>query len=231
MFAFLFHESMDPFYQNISSFPTAIYTVILGVCLVYWLGAVLGLFDLELLDLDGPDLDVDAHDGQPEVTRSHSPNVLAGLLLKLGLNGVPMTIIISFIALFGWGLCYFSVHLLNSFLPTGLVHYVAGVPILLATLYVSALITSVAIRPLRKLFKEAERNTVKTVLGQVAVVRTSYVDDSFGEATMADGGAGLILKVRAEAGDDFKKGVRVVPLEYNKNDNTYRIVSEAEFSG
>ena len=54
MFAFLLHESMDPFYQNISSFPTAIYTVLLGICLVYWLGAVLGLFDLDLLDLRRP---------------------------------------------------------------------------------------------------------------------------------------------------------------------------------
>ena len=112
-----------------------------------------------------------------------------------------------------------------------MVRYVAGIPVFLATLYVSALITGVAIRPLRKFFKEAERNTVKTMLGQVAVVRTSYVDEGFGEATLADGGAGLILKVRAEAGTEFSKGDRVVLLEYNKDNNTYRIVSQAEFSG
>lgn len=229
MFAFLLHESMDPFYQNISSFPTAIYTVLLGVCLVYWLGAAIGLFDLEFLDLDGPDLD--AADGAPEISKDHSPNVLAGLLLKLGLNGVPVTIIISFIALIGWGLCYFSVHFLNLFLPTGVVRYAAGIPVFIGTLYVSALITSVAIRPVRKLFKAAERNTVKTMLGQVAVVRTSYVDGSFGEATLADGGAGLILKVRAEAGAEFKKGDRVVLLEYDKDTNIYRIVSQTDFTG
>lgn len=231
MFAILLHESMDPFYQNISSFPTAIYTVILGICLVYWLGAVLGFFDLDVLDLDGPDLDTDADGATSEISKDHNPNVLAGLLLKLGLNGVPVTIIISFIALLGWGLCYFAMHAVSGLVGSGVLRYVAGVPILVGTLYLAALMTSVAIRPLRKLFKEAERNTVKLVLGQTAVVRTSYVDETFGEANLADGGAGLILKVRAEPGRKFEKGDQIVLLEYNKDSNTYLIVSKAEFSG
>ena len=37
----------------------------------------------------------------------------------------------------------------------------------------------------------------KTVLGQVAVVRSSKVTESFGEAILEDGGAGLHLKIRS----------------------------------
>jgi hypothetical protein len=230
MFAILLHESMDPFYENIASFPTAIYTVLLGICLIYWLGAVLGLLDLDLLDLDTPDLDPGGVDGQPEISKDYSPNVLAGLLLKLGLNGVPLTIIVSIITLLGWGMSYACMHLLDDLVGQGWMRYLVGLPVLLVTLYVSALVTAVVIKPLRKLFKEAERNTVKLVLGQTAVVRTSYVDEHFGEATLQDGGAGLILKIRAGQDNGFKKGDPVVLLDYDRDTNTYRVVSQADFS-
>jgi len=75
MFAFLFHKSMDPFYQNISSFPTAVFTILLGVCLVYWAGAVLGLLDLDLINVDAS-IDLNADSGHMV------PDVLAGLLIK-----------------------------------------------------------------------------------------------------------------------------------------------------
>ncbi|WP_211243512.1 hypothetical protein [Chitiniphilus eburneus] len=59
--------------DTIASFPTAIWTVLLGVVLVYWLAAMLGLVDIDALDVDG-DLGefVD----------------LSGKLMALGLGGV-----------------------------------------------------------------------------------------------------------------------------------------------
>ena len=56
-------------------------------------------------------------------------------------------------------------------------------------------------------------------------------DASFGEASPEDGGAGLILKVRATGDATFNRGDRVVLFEYHKDSNTYRVISEAEFSG
>ncbi len=86
MFAILLNKGMDPFYQNISSFPTAIFTFILGICILYWLFAVLGVVDIDMLDID---LENEAA----------TPNAIAGVMLKFGLNGVPVTIIISFLSL------------------------------------------------------------------------------------------------------------------------------------
>ena len=63
------------------------------------------------------------------------------------------------------------------------------------------------------------------------MVRTSRVDNDFGEAVLEDGGAGLILKVRSTGDATFVKGDRVVLLEHLKNENVYRVVSEAEFAG
>ena len=222
MFAIFLSDKMDPFYQNIASFPTIFFTFILAVCLVYWLVAVLGVVDLDILDLDLPESDADA-------SSNTGANAIAGLLLKLGLNGVPLTVIISFLALFGWLICYFAVHFSFPLIPSGFFEYIAGVPILIASLYGAVLITAQVIKPLKPFFANMFQNTVKHVLGQTAIVRTSRVDEGFGEVYLADGGAGLIFKARTLNGEQFKKGDRVVLLEYIAEKHVYRVISEHEF--
>jgi len=159
------------------------------------------------------------------------PDALAGLMLKIGLYGVPITIIISFISLFGWLICYYMVHVLAGVLPDGLLRYLIGTPILLVALFLSMMITAFIIKALRPLFKKAQQHTDKLVLGQTVVVRTSKVNNSFGEAILEDGGAGLILKIRSTGEQVFARGDRVVLLEYMKDENTYRVISEDEFKG
>ena len=226
MFAILLSDKMDPFYQNIASFPTVFFTFFLVICLLYWLVAVLGLIDLDVLDFDIPDPDGQLGVNQTDLS---TPDMLAGLMLKLGLYGVPVTVIVSFIALFGWFTCYFVVHFLFGFIPDGFLRYLAGLPVLLITLFVAVMLTAYAIRPIRPLFKKASQNTVKEVLGQTAIVRTSKVNNSFGEVFLADGGAGLIFKARSTGDEVFNKGDRVVLLEYMEVENVYRVISEKDF--
>ncbi|WNO09136.1 DUF1449 domain-containing protein [Teredinibacter sp. KSP-S5-2] len=227
MFAIFFMEDMDPFYQNISSFPTVIFTFFLAITVLYWLIAVLGFIDIDILDFDLPEADGLEIEGEG----FSNPDVLAGLMLRFGLQGVPVTVIISFISLLGWIFSYYIVHFLLGFVPEGALRFLAGIPVLLFSLYVAVMITAVLIKPLRPLFKKAQQQTVKHVLGQTAIVRTSKVDSEFGEATLEDGGAGLILKVRTTGGEEFVKGDRVVLLEHLKDKNTFRVISEKEFLG
>ncbi|HFD13377.1 MAG TPA: DUF1449 domain-containing protein [Crenotrichaceae bacterium] len=220
---------MDPFYQNISSFPTAVFTFVLAICVLYWLLAVLGVADIDILDIDGLDVDgtdMDLGTGSEATTA----NALAGLMLKFGLNGVPVTIIISFLSLFGWLISYYCVHFLSTLIPQGIIRFVFDVVILIGAFWVAVFITALIIKLIRPLFHKMEQQTIKRVLGQSAVVRTSKVTDSFGEATLNDGGAGLILKVRAGNGQTFKRGNKVVLLEYLEAENAYRVISEAEFN-
>lgn len=220
MFAILLNEKMDPFYQNIASFPTLFFSLILVVCTVYWLVAVLGVVDLDALDLDIPEGDAEGANGA---------NFVAGLLLKLGLNGVPLTIIISFLALFGWLICYFAVYFSFPLVPDGFLEYVVGLPILVGSLYLAALITAQVIKPLKPFFDNLYKNTVKQVLGQTAIVRSLRLDSGFGEVFLEDGGAGLIFKARTINDETYKKGDRVVLLEYLKDKHVYRVISEREF--
>ncbi len=226
MFAILLSDKMDPFYQNIASFPTVFFTFFLALSLCYWLFAVLGVVDLEFLDFDVPDVEGELSSTKNSMTVG---DVVAGLFLKFGLNGVPVTIVISIMSLIGWFLCYFIVHYFFGMIPEGILSYLVGLPVVLGCLYISAMVTAFMIKPLRSLFKKSTSHSVKEVLGQTAVVRSLRVDNAFGEAFLADGGAGLILKVRTYGETTFKKGDQVVLLEYLEDTHVYRVISEEEF--
>lgn len=220
---------MNDFLLTIFNFPTVVFTVVLGIAILYWICAAFGLFEVDALDVDLTHLD-----GHMSLN-SHSDHSFgesfAGLLMRLGLNGVPVTIVVSLIALVGWLISYYASYFFLAFFGHGWLRFVVGLPIILISLYVAVLITAQIIKPLRKLFAKTEQNIQKKVLGQTAIVRSSRVDNSFGEANLDDGGAGLILKVRATGEQVFVRGDKVVLLEYIANTNVYRVVSEDEFLG
>ena len=98
MFAILFSDVMDPFYNIVMSFPTLIFTVFVILSVFYWCLAVLGLIDLDFLHIDFHHGDADFNlEGSDHLS---SLNVLGGILFKFGLNDVPLAIIISLISLF-----------------------------------------------------------------------------------------------------------------------------------
>lgn len=216
MLAVLFSEEMSPFFQTISSFPTVVFSFFLVVSLLFWLVAIIGVIDIDSLDAG-----------------SDAGGMISGassLLMKFGLNGVPITIIFSFVALIGWAVSYNAVYFLHTANYIGPIRWIFNIGIFVSSLYLSVVITAQLIKPLRSLFYKMSADVQKNVLGHVAVVRTSRVDEKFGEAEFYDGGAGLILKVRAVAGQQFKKNDRVVLLEYLESQNAYRVISEDEFN-
>ncbi|SMF47349.1 Protein of unknown function [Alteromonadaceae bacterium Bs31] len=226
MFAIFFSEKMDPFYEICSSFPTVVFTVLLIFCILYWALAVLGMVEIDILDFDIPeDIDINNFDDMSNL------NVMSGLLLKLGLNAVPLTIVLTLIALLGWVISFLIVYFLFPFVPGALLKFLVAIPVFIGTAYVSAMITATVIRPLRPIFQAANQEVEKTIVGQVAIVRTGRVDKKFGEATVEDGGAGLLVKVRPYKEEQFKRGDRVVLLEYIAEENLYKVVSESDFKG
>lgn len=218
---------MNEFLLTIFSFPTAIYTVLLGVAVLYWLCAAVGLLELEVLDVDLPDVD-----GQMHAHAEHSfAETFAGILLRLGLNGVPVTIVITFVAIVGWFISYYLSYFELILLGYGWLRFVIGIPIFIVSFYLAIVVTAQLIKPLRKLFAKTEQFLEKKIIGQTAIVRSSRVDSCSGEANFDDGGAGLIVRVRAIGDQQFVRGDRVVLLEYVAELHVYRVVSEQEFLG
>lgn len=224
MFAIFLHESMNPFHQTVTSFPTVIFTVLLIICMLYWLIAVLGLVDLDVLDLD--------YDGDIDSTDSlEAQNGITGLLLKFGLGGVPLTISISIISIFGWLTCYYATYFLRPLIPGTLLKAVVGLGIFITATYIAVMLTAQVIKPIRSLFNKLNVDETKHILGQTVVVRSAIVNNERGEAFMNDGGAGILLNVRASGTQEFKKGDEVAIIEKLSDNNLYRVIAKAEFSG
>ncbi|PTU75846.1 OB-fold-containig protein [Pseudomonas mangrovi] len=209
------------FLQIVLSFPTLLFTGMFCLVMIYWLVVALGVVDIDLLDF-GVDSAAEAA-GQTEG--------LAGLLSKLKLNDVPVTVVLTLLTMVGWLITYLCEVWLLRHLPLGILRYPLGLLVAVGALMLAVPVCSALCRPLRALFRKAETTTSKSVLGQVAIVRSGKVTLSQGEAVLEDGGAGLILRVRADEAKGFKRGDRVVLLEYLGPEHAYRVISENEFRG
>ena len=66
-------------------------------------------------------------------------------------------------------------------------------------------------------------------MGKLATVRSGEVTEHKGEAILEDGGAGLILQIRAAATENIKRGDRVVIISYDPVSHSYNVVTEDEF--
>lgn len=233
---------MPDFIFIISTFPTAIYTVLLVVVIFYWLVSSLGLIDLDGLvgdvnlpdgvdGLDGADGALDGLDG----AESAGEGAVAGLLFKLGLHGVPLSFVITLVVLLGWIVSYFAMGALyNNLIISGIFRWLAGAGVFILSLGIAIFFTSRMMRPVRKFITRQQQQaqvSARFLVGEVVVIRSGVADHERGEARHSEGASDLILQVRCEEGASFKKGDRAVILQYNPGDHTYQIVSEDEFAG
>lgn len=203
---------MDLFLQTALSFPTLLFSILLGVAVLYWVMAMVGLLELDILDTlalpEGAELD---------------PGGVAGLLMKLGLDGVPVTLIGTGFVFFGWIITYFVDLFLLQHFGSGMLRWLLGSGLLLGALILAMPLTGLALRPLAPLFVKIKPVDSESLLGKVATVRSPDVTESRGSANLEDGGAGLILQVRAEPGQ-FVRGDEVVLVEYLAQHNAYRVI-------
>ena len=214
---------MDPFHQTVTSFPTVIFTVMLLVCVFYWAVAALGLVDLDIIDFD-MDGDIDINDSV-EMQAG-----VSGLLLKLGLNHVPFTIVITIATLIAWVLSYFvSLYGLKIIPDFWVFELLFNLGTFIGVSIAALLVTAQLIKPIRPFFKKLEVDETKHIIGQIVIIRSSVANGVQGEATFNDGGAGLLLNIRTTGNDEFKKGDEVVVIEHNKEKNLYRVIAKSEF--
>lgn len=205
---------MDLFLQIVFSFPTVVFSVLLGVAVLYWLTAMLGLIDLDILDVSH------AHH-----TDAGELGGMAGVLMKWGLDGVPVTLIITAIVFVGWLLCYFADYFLIRHLPFDTTRYLLGSVAMIGAFLLAVPSAGALLHPLKPLFAKVKPVSSESLLGKSAVVRSPQVTPTQGQAALEDGGAGLILQVRAAAGQ-FKRDDRVVLVEYIEAQNAYRIIRD-----
>lgn len=232
------------------SFPSVVFTVLLGVVLIYWTFVMIGVVHIgegsegaldghldgatkgmlegavdhlggghaELGDLGG-DADLDLGDGDVD---DGGHGALAAIMSALHLRSVPATVVFSLIITFSWLVSVVSMQVLTRAAPA-LVGVGASLGVLLASFLLALPLTSFAARPLAKVFAPKHAPAKSDFIGRTCVVRTGTVNHKFGEATLNDGGAGLVLRVRVEDGKQLGRGEQALIVDYDAERETYLV--------
>lgn len=206
--------------------PTVVFTIALGIVLVYWLFVLLGALDIDLLGGGDVDIDVDVDVSGDGVEAGHAGDADAdadgGPWHGLGLGDVPVTISVSLITLLAW-----LVALLVS-------HYAitgggwASLIVLIGALVIALPIAALLVRPLAPVFAVKEGKSNADYVGHLCTITTGRVDDGFGQATIEDGGTVLIIAVRCDRPGALARGDRALIIEFDRERQAYVVEPSLE---
>jgi hypothetical protein len=221
-----------------------VYTVLLGVVLVYWLFVVVGAIDLgegsdgALEHLGGGDTvgaakgalqgHVDLGDGGDGHGHGHGHgdaddgSAIALLANALHLKSVPVTTILSLIVTFSWLTCTIGMQFISRSLPATSSSLWAWL-VFAASPLVALPLTSLAARPLKRVFTQRPATQRRDLIGKTCVVRTGTVTSSFGEALLEDGGAGLVVRVRVDREVSVVRGDHVLIVDWDSEHESFLV--------
>jgi hypothetical protein len=131
-------------------------------------------------------------------------------------------VVLSSILLFAWIFAMVAMQALEGML--------AGTPFALVKLAVLVFApilalfpTSIAVRPLARVFVPVRAPTHDALVGKLCRIRTGTVTDRFGEATLEDGGAGVVVRVRVESGERLARGDQAVIVGYDPDRQEFTV--------
>ena len=236
---------MQEFLATLVSFPTFMFTCALVTALLYWMVVIFGALDLDFLDsvlgLDSMDaavegvadgavegaaesidgaLDANAEGVADGVLESeHGGGLLAGLLNAMGVRGVPITIVGTFVIFWAWILSYLSTRFLG---PVGAT-LIVGLAIVVTSSFGALFMASISSRPFRKLFVTQQAQRRVSLVGKMCTVLSARVDGNFGRAEIEDGGAGFVAEVRCPQDNGLIRGAHALVYRYEPSDGIFFI--------
>jgi hypothetical protein len=225
------------------SFPSVVFTVLLGVMLVYWAFVMVGVIHLG----EGSEGALDGHvdgatKGMLEGAVDHlggghghdgvhlsdaddgdtGSGALAAIMSALHLRSVPATVVTSLIVTFGWLVSVVTMQAVTRAAPS-LAGPLLSTAVLVASFVLALPLTSIAARPLAKVFAPKHAPAKSDFIGRTCVIRTGSVTDKLGEATLHDGGAGLVLRVRVDGDTKLARGEQALIVDYDVDHETYLV--------
>jgi hypothetical protein len=218
-------------------FPTVVFSIGLGIALIYWVFVLLGALDIDLL---GGDADVDiagagkgvgdaltggAKGGAEALKGGQLGLDGGGVWAGLGLAKVPITISLSVILLVCWTLSLLAMHYAPGVVGTA--SWVAP-SVLPATLLVGLPLAGLLVRPLGGVFELREGKSNRDYIGHTCTVTTGHVDDGFGQATVEDGGTVLVIPVRCDRPGALARNDKALIIDFDTARQAYLVEPAAD---
>ncbi|MFW5420696.1 DUF1449 family protein [Nocardiopsis sp. CNT-189] len=203
---------MDEFLDAALGFPTALFSFAMAAVLAYWVLALLGALDVDLLDSGAGDGD------------GTGP---AALLGAAGLRGVPATVSLSLLIALAW---FFSlvgnvvIDSLAGSLSTPVL-IVLGVLALIIAATLAWGVTSAIVMGVRRFLPgvRAARTSGKLV-GRTCTVRTLRVDREFGQAEVVSGdGTTMLIQVRTIDDEPLASGDTALIFDHDAEAGFFRV--------
>lgn len=236
---------MGHFLDVALTFPAVVYTVLLGVSLVYWVFVMIGAAHVNLLG-DAADAAADAAldgvakgalegatkgmlegaadqlDGAGGDVDADIGDADGGLMAALKLRSAPATVVMSLVILWAWIFAILGAEAVESILA-GTAATAARAGILVVAPVLALFPTSLLIRPLAKIFIPVQADRHETLVGKLCTIRTGTVTSRFGEAFVEDGGAGLVVRVRIETDDKLSRGDQALLVAYDEERGEFTV--------
>jgi hypothetical protein len=230
-------------------FPTVIFTIGLGIALIYWAFVLLGALDIDLLgggdvagagkgigDLGGAAKGIGdvagaakgagealgGGGGDGDVGKSGGSG--GGLL---GLGSVPITISLSFVLLGAWCASLLGMFYGASILGDGVLLALA---VLVLALLLALPIAAILVKPLAPVFAVREGKSNRDYVGHVCTVTTGHVDADFGQATIEDGATVLVIPVRCDRTGAFTRGAKALIVDFDDTRQAYIVEPAGELT-
>ncbi|MDK1288420.1 DUF1449 domain-containing protein [Pseudoalteromonas umbrosa] len=197
------------FLNTIFTFPTVVFTTLLLIVIVFWLIALLGFADIDMLE---GDVELEADGG--------------GSFFQMGFGGVPLTISISLVVLISWVTSFYAHKLFAYALGDGVMFYLLGSAMMLGCFVASIPLTALLIKPLRRFFDSKETASKNDFIGLECVIATSKVNSQFGQAKVQFQGTEQLIEVRADEEGLFALGDVALLIEHYPNKNSYLVVEK-----
>ncbi len=208
-------------------------TIALGVILLYWVIAMLGMVDLDAIDgflgLDTDiDIDVDvdpqaidAIDGETEVHshEGHSANAFQAVAKFMGAQDAPIMFVISVLALVLWAGNLIGNYYFNEEDSTFLANCILG-----GSFVAAIVVTKLMVRPLRPLMnmmRSASKN--EPIIGMAGIVRSKELSTESGQIEVIHDGASLLLNARLSEGaaEPVQRGAQALIIARDDDGKRY----------
>ena len=192
-------------------------TILLGLVLMYWLMVIIGVFGMDVIDLD-LDGDFDIEGGID--TNVDTGSVLGDFFRFMHMGDVPVMIVVSFFVVSMWIVTIITNHYFNtdfSWLITGF--------LIVPNLIVSLVATKIVVMPFATMFQhendiELDR---QDMIGRIGVVKTSEITHLFGQIEVAQDGPPVVLNARTGPDENLAQGDAAKIISYNAANDTYLV--------
>jgi hypothetical protein len=137
----------------------------------------------------------------------------------MGVRGVPITIVGTFVIFWAWILSYLSTRFLG---PVGAT-LIVGLAIVVTSSFGALFMAAISSRPFRRLFVTQQAQRRASLVGKMCTVLSARVDENFGRAEIEDGGAGFVAEVRCPQDNGLIRGAQALVYRYEPSDGIFFI--------